>query len=301
MNNQLYTRLSLELHLFFDRIMKEHSIFLEAGFLEKDRNLKEIANNYQKQFSTILNEIVNISNGNISRDFLASEEMITKNTKEAEEKTSLLTGIEINTTITNKELRLNSGNININPNLLNRISMINKKTIILLSNFIKYKEEVLNRVLNCNLYTSNYPLLINHITNEAKMYYKLLRKVENKEVFTETYIYEQELFWNDIMKEHAMFIRGGLDPSENDLIMTANNFVNDYKKIEEEYSSNNNILLNTSLGETLKLRDFKIAGEEGILDCKIKSIILPLLADHVVREANHFIRILRSARSINNM
>lgn len=34
--------------------------------------------------------------------------------------------------------------------------------------------------------------------------------------------------------------------------------------------------------------------EEGILTCKIKSIIIPLLADHVLREANHFIRILRS-------
>ena len=28
---------------------------------------------------------------------------------------------------------------------------------------------------------------------------------------------------------------------------------------------------------------------------KIKSIIIPLLADHVLREVNHFIRILKSA------
>lgn len=44
--------------------------------------------------------------------------------------------------------------------------------------------------------------------------------------------------------------------------------------------------------EVIKLRDFKEEATKGILGCKIKSVILPLLADHVVREANHYIRLL---------
>jgi hypothetical protein len=32
MEGQKYAVLSLELHMFFARIMKEHSLFLEAGF-----------------------------------------------------------------------------------------------------------------------------------------------------------------------------------------------------------------------------------------------------------------------------
>ena len=47
-----------------------------------------------------------------------------------------------------------------------------------------------------------------------------------------------------------------------------------------------------SLNETLRFRDFKTAGVQGIEDCKIRSVILPLLADHVLREANHYIRLL---------
>lgn len=31
-----FVRQSLELHLFFARIMKEHSFFIEAGFTPKD-------------------------------------------------------------------------------------------------------------------------------------------------------------------------------------------------------------------------------------------------------------------------
>ena len=33
---------------------------------------------------------------------------------------------------------------------------------------------------------------------------------------------------------------------------------------------------------------------DGIDACRIRSIILPLLADHVLREANHYIRLLEA-------
>ena len=48
-----------------------------------------------------------------------------------------------------------------------------------------------------------------------------------------------------------------------------------------------------TLVETKKFKDFKEAGTTGIENCEIKSVILPLLADHVLREANHYIRLLK--------
>jgi hypothetical protein len=41
-----YIRLSLELNLFFARIAKEHSIFIEAAFMAKDADLAREANHY---------------------------------------------------------------------------------------------------------------------------------------------------------------------------------------------------------------------------------------------------------------
>lgn len=292
MNHNDYVRLSLELHLFFDRIMKEHSLFLETAFMDRDKNLKVVANNFQRAFSDILEKVVNLADGNVTREFLAFNEMVTNNTIDAENKTSNLTGVAINTAITAKELRLQSGNISNNVQLLNSISDINRRTLPIIQNLIHFKNDILNKVLSCKMYTTNYPLLITHIMNEAKMYYNLLSRVENREVFTQNYIYEQELFWNNIMKEHAEFIRGLLDPSESNLILTADKYAKEYEMILKNYV-NNPSLTNVSLRETVNFRDFKVAGEEGILGCKIKSIIIPLLADHVVREANHFIRILQ--------
>jgi len=294
MNNKDYVRLSLELHLFFDRIMKEHSLFLEAAFTDKDKNFKLVADDFKKAFSNILDNAVTLANGNISREFLTNNEIVTNNTLEAEEKTSALSGITIDTNITKKELRLQSGNINTNNELVNSINNLNKRTLPVIENLIQFKTNILNSVLTCNMYTTNYPLLIEHLIDEAKMYYQLLSKVENREVFTQNYIYEKELFWNDIMKEHAEFIRGQLDPTEKELILTADKFADEYEKIIRDYT-NPLALTRVSLQETLNFKNFKIAGLEGILNCQIRSIIIPLLADHVLREVNHFIRILRSA------
>ena len=110
----------------------------------------------------------------------------------------------------------------------------------------------------------------------------------------------KEIFWNQIMMEHALFIRGLLDPTEKELITAADEFAEDYKKLlkmaKEQDCRAINMLSEKSLEETIKYREFKTAGTDGILKCKIESLILPLLADHVLREANHYIRVLECGR-----
>ena len=298
MNNQEYVRMSIDLHLFFDRIMKEHGLFLETSFMEKDKNLKVIARNFQTAFSNILEQVVNLANGRVSNEVLKSGEIVTPNTKKAEIKTSMLSGVPINTSITIKEENLRSGNLGITDELTNGIRNINRETLTQLENLTRFKNDILNQVLSCNLYTTNYPSFTNHVIEEAQMYYSLLMKLENNQISTQYQMYEEELFWNEIMKEHAEFIRGLLDPSEKELILTANKFANNYEQLLNNYANNPVRLTEESLRETINLRNFKVTGEEGILNCKIKSIITPLLADHVVREANHFIRILRSTNGI---
>ena len=110
-------------------------------------------------------------------------------------------------------------------------------------------------------------------------------------------IVETELFWNQIMMEHALFIRGLLDPTECELVETADTFAEDYFRLLEEAKRQDcktmNGLTKRTLETTKRYCDFKAAGTKGITGCDIRSIILPLLADHVLREANHYLRILK--------
>lgn len=54
--------------------------------------MKEYAREFQKRFTEILKRVVSIANGNVSRKFLSSNEMVTKKTLDAEMKTSNLSG-----------------------------------------------------------------------------------------------------------------------------------------------------------------------------------------------------------------
>ncbi|WP_042275299.1 DUF2935 domain-containing protein [[Clostridium] dakarense] len=299
LSDQKYVILSLELHLFFSRIMKEHSLFLEAGFTPKDSNLAKEADHYKREFEKLLSYAVSASNGIVSSDILESGEIITDYTLGSEQKTQNLTGIDINQDITRSEANLRSArNPQIRPELLDYVNRLNSNAKKLLNGLINFKRRLLNEVLSCNLFTTNYPLLIDHITREAILYLSLINDLENRIDIDSKDVRETELFWDQIMMEHALFIRGLLDPSENDLIETSDDFADDFADLIDEAKNMTNTTIdsitNETLNQTIQFKNFKQAGTEGINQCKIRSIILPLLADHVLREANHYIRILKN-------
>lgn len=289
---------SIELHLFFARIMKEHSLFLQVGFPLKNKNYIDEAKWFKDQFERLLLDIVNISNSIVDPEILNSAEIVTSFTKEAEEKTEYLSGVPINQKITDLEHNLQSRIFFMNQELSpEMIKKINNQALELVNGLIMFKEKVLNEFLTCNIYTTNYPLLIEHILREAKLYKSYIIQLEtNLDIMPED-IQKTELFWNQIMMEHALFIKGLLDPSESDLINQADAFANNYKILLQNAQNATDLIIkqnNTqSLNQTLKYQEFKTAGAKGILDCQIKSIIMPLLADHVLREANHYIRLLK--------
>lgn len=299
LSDQRYVVLSLELHLFFARIMKEHSLFLEAGFTPKDSNLSKEADHYKREFEKLLSYAVSASNGVIRPIVLESGEIVTDYTASTEQKTQYFTGIEINQNITTSEIRLHSGtNPQVKPELIDYVKKLNSNAIKLLNGLINFKQRILDGVLSCNIFTVNYPLLIKHILREANLYLSLINDLNNRIDIDAKDIRETELFWDQIMMEHALFIRGLLDPSENNLIETSDDFANEYEDLIEEAKSMTDVTINSitneTLNQTIKFKEFKQAGTSGIDQCKIQSIILPLLADHVLREANHYIRLLKN-------
>lgn len=295
MHTENYITKSLELHLFFGRIMKEHSLFLKAGFTPVNSNFSAKAEYYKNEFEKLLSCAVALSNGIISDNVLNSGEIVTEFTLTAERQTEKLTGIPINRNITQKELLLNNCSCNVIPNRFAQVRILNRTALRLLNGLITLKEEILDKVLRCQMFTMNYPLLIEHVLREAKLYCKYVQMLETDRTIDMQSMKEIECFWNQIMMEHALFMRGLLDPSETELINSADTFASDYAALLRScHNAQNRVLTIDSITETKKFRDFKMAGVKGIESCQIRSLILPLLADHVLREANHFIRILES-------
>ncbi len=372
-----YVRVSLETHLFFARIMKEHSLFLQAGFVAKDTEWIRRADFFRRQFEDLLGRTVQMSNRMVGRHVLQSGEIVTPYTMDAERRTSDLSGIPINSRITAAQRNLECGHEDYQATRsdVQMVHNLNERAVWLLNGLIDFKERLLNEVKECRMYTTNYPLLIDHITREARLYREMIEGMMKNQKVCFKNLQNQEEFWNCIMMEHAMFIRGLLDPSEPELMVTANDFVNDFRALldearrkdckanqccdrncrsnegrreerrdeyrddrrearideyrddrreacRDEYRDDrrearkddyrderredrreerqedrrddqryNDNRAERVMKKTCELRDFKATATEGLLNCQIKSIILPLLADHVLREANHYIRI----------
>lgn len=297
-----FIRNSLELHLFFTRIMKEHSFFLELGFTPRDSAYTNQADMFRKEFDNLLFDIVSISNGVVRSEVLNSGEVFTNYTLSAESVSSFYTGISIPTQITKAEMGLAGGYNDLKSDKLEQaVYSINERAIRLTSSLINFKSRILSNVLSCKMFTLNYPLLIDHIMREAKLYLSMIKSLQRgQDLDMEKQALEQEIFWNTIMAEHAKFIRGLLDPTEAELIETANNFGNLFDNLTQE--AKNAIDMSTpgikvtqdSLQATEDIRDFKAQGTQGLIECNIRSIIIPLLGDHTLREANHFLRLLNS-------
>ena len=165
-----YIMQSLELHLFFARIMKEHSLFLEAGFTPANASFAKKAEWFKMQFEQLLSDTVNVSNNAVRQKVLDSGEIVTDYTLNAEKQTSRFTGIGINTNITKMASMLNGIDDCSEPDLrcFSCVAALNKRAKMLVKELIAFKERILNNVKSCNMFTMNYPLLIEHILREAK-------------------------------------------------------------------------------------------------------------------------------------
>jgi len=306
LSNKEFVRQSLELNLFFMRIAKEHAIFLEAGFTSQSHNFIIQADMLKNEFTRLLDDTIRLSEGIISIEVATSGELVTDLTYKAERETEYYSGIQIDSSITRMEDNLlKSTDYKRNIDIVREVEILNHRAMVAANQIAAFKARVLNDVLSCKLFTTNYPLLIDHILREAKFYLNMLTRLQNRvEIDMTREAVFQETFWNVIMAEHSKFIRGLLDPTEVKLFDTANDFGRRFDELTEEAQ-----VLRVNLGllpqvtektleATIDIRDFKRQGTEGLLDCKIRSIAFPLLGDHVVREANHYIRLLKMFKTI---
>lgn len=178
--------------------------------------------------------------------------------------------------------------------------------MVAVKNIFCFKRNLLHLLIECRIRGgSNYPLLIDHISREAMYFHKILEKIRCGEMkYPVDAIVSENVFWLRIMADHLKFIRGLLDPSEREVLNTTDTLSNKFDQLQlhaRDFDSmlwhfrpNNDFKrFETEVTNSMEeLRDFKEAAEELIKQCAVLSLIPPLLADHVRREAEHFLEIL---------
>jgi hypothetical protein len=253
LTEQLFIQRSLTENRFWLRIMKEHALFLGEGFAKGDTQLIQEANSFFHYFDQLLNKAHAI------------------------------------------------------PETVQSVRALNEESIQAASAFRNFKRNVLILIINCKISGFNFPLLVDHIAREAEYFVRNLMKF-NQGIMDpiQDAIISENVFWLRIMMEHSRFIGSLLDQSERNLVNQARKFGDDFEVLLNQARDVESMLYNKqptypiitkmnkdSENATMELRSFKKAGLEFIRTCQIKNVINPLLADHVVREAEHFLLIIQ--------
>jgi hypothetical protein len=254
LTEQLFIERSLTENKFWLRIMKEHAYFLGEGFNKKDTQLIQQTDRFYHFF-------------------------------EQQEKRAYQT-----------------------PNDVTAVRKLNEDTIQLVFGFRNFKRNLLIMIVNCKVLGFNFPLLVDHIAREAEYFMRTLKKF-NQGILDpiQDAIIKENVFWLKIMMEHSRFIASLLDQSERNLVHTASKFGDDFEVLLNQARDVESMLYKRSptypiIGKlnkdsenaTVELRNFKQVGLDLIKSCQIRSVIDPLLADHVVREANHFLAMIHA-------
>jgi hypothetical protein len=244
---------SINENLFWLRIMKEHALFMSQGFDRNDKKLIRQADQFFAAFDKRLNEVATLRR---------------------------------------------------HPDIVRRF---NEEIILLTRSFREFKSEVLLLIIRCKIAGFNFPLLIDHIAREAGYFVNTLENLnEGKTDPLADQIVDENVFWLRIMADHSKFISHLLDPDERKLITVANTFSSEFdqllaqardlesmvKQTEPSFFNVLNRFNEDSKRATTDLRNFKQDARDLIEQCQILSLINPLLADHVTREANKFLSIL---------
>ncbi|WP_407305985.1 DUF2935 domain-containing protein [Desulfosporosinus sp. SB140] len=300
-----FVRESLDLHLFMARIMREHAIFMQVGFLSKDVTYAQQAEQFKCQYDELLKEAIMLSDCTASESVLRSGELVTDKTLGAESKTQELTGVCIDSTLTLEELRLNPDPGTIPQDITPHVQSLNQKTMALTTSFAEFKAMVLDQVTKCCLFTNLFPSQYMHIHKEALFYLKLISRLQNNQfVDSRVELYEQKLFWDNIMGEHAQIISHLLDPSEKELSHKAQDFAHRFDKLERKLKGEGipatglERLRQENIQATSAIAEFKAANTDLLLACRTKSMLSPLLTDHTLREAYYYLRILKTLRLV---
>ena len=300
MNREEFIQNSIELNLFWARIMKEHCIFIEGGLLYKDMHMMQGFDRYKVQFEMLLYETVEIA-GNLPAGAAGAGFFLTEYTQEAESRTQSLTGISINQKITlaeknalEKPRPMPIGKL---PVIYDIVRSINSKAEHLARGLIELQNKVLDEVSEGKMFTYNYPAAYMHMNDEARKYIDGLEALSmNENIYAGPCAVQR--FWDTNMRQHAASIRGLLDPTEAAMFARADNFVKDYAALltetQDACAENKDIqaVTDKALKLTGEFKRFKAETTKAILANRLKSIILPLYADHQLREANYYLRLL---------
>jgi hypothetical protein len=159
------------------------------------------------------------------------------------------------------------------------LAAFNQSTIDLVRRFFDATMALMKAQDTGQLRSLSYPTFFEHVALEGDRFAKRLEGFSRGNVQLDQG--EVIRFWSRVMADHADFVAHLLDPKEKALIKLSMKTGEAWRKLDDGSRKKVEGVLETFIG-------FKKTAQEGVETGKVDSIIHPILADHVLREALKF-------------
>lgn len=284
---------SIEVNLTYGLAIRELALNLQLAFLEKDKKIQEITSEYFKAFDELVNETLNIADGNVPQEMINDQIVATNYTLDMYILTEELTGVNMDQELVLKLQKIRAGVPNPTPELIKKVEEINSKAVMLLTNFKKFLEELYNEVINVRIFIFSYGLIIEHLIQRIGLYYFSMERLTNRETFSPTYVTKVQYDFNNLVKQDAKFINAFVDQAETEVMEEARKYEQSFDLLLKNYEvpltpDNQKLLSERSAALNASFAEFVKEILDRINNRDIQFIVEPVFIDLILRESNMF-------------
>ena len=302
LTNQDIFEQSLYNHIYFAGSIRSFCATIGLTFLKNNEDYIERAIELGFKASDIINKTLLLMNNELASNVLDNNIYITEYTKDI----SLLTQklFEISLVIqVDKDLQiLNSrGNVVFNEETMEKIDNLNNESLELINDFKLFCQEIKMKIEGGELFSYSYPDFFNYMYDEISVYGRDIERILSKKDYTAFYISEYTYYFNELLRESALYIRGFLDTKEGDIFDMASFYINAFANLTEKYLKNTEDNINLNI-ETEKLvinyQKFVTGVIDKLLKAKIYFITPPITLDNFLTNINVYLFLMKYIRNI---
>ena len=286
---------SLSNHIYFAGSIRSFCSTIGLTFFKNNQDYIERAIVLGYRATDIINNTILLMNKELASEVISSNVYITPYTKDLKLLTQKLFDIDLKIQVDNDLKLLNSREeIEFNENFMKKIEDLNNKSLGLINDFKSFCSEIKTKLDNGELFSYLYPDFFNYMYDEISVYGRDIERIKSKKDYTDFYLNEFIYYFNELLRESSLYIRGFLDTKENDIFDMASFYANSFANLTEKYLKNKNDDLR---GETEKLvisyQKYIIDIIEKLLEAKISFITPPITLDNFLTNVNVYLFILK--------
>ena len=295
-NKEIFNE-SLVNHIYYAGTIRSFCSTIGLTFFKNNQDYIDRAISLGYRATDIINKALLYLDKNLAKIILDNDVYITKYTKELDLLTeklfdiSLIIGVDKDIEILNNRETVNYDNV------IGKIELLNNESLILINDFKEYCSEVKTKLDNGELFSYLYPDFFNYMYDEISVYGRDIERIISKKDYTKFYLEEYVYYFNELLRESALYIRGFLDTREQDIFDMASYYINAFANLTEKYLKNRDDSLNI---ETEKLvtryKEFIESIIEKLLKKEIYFITPPITLDNFLTNVNVYLYIIKYVR-----